>query len=98
MGALLDTALSDAYAYIRTLDADEALGEILHMAPLLVHATSADIPPGAVDRLVGILFGALVGQAQARGAKVQLPEHGGGLHLCTLVERLLTAVEQERGS
>lgn len=98
MGATqIETQLEDIAAYIRTLDAAEALGEVLHVAPLLALATEANIPPGVMDRILAALFASLVSQAVARGVEARRPAHGVGvLHLCTLVERLLKAIEQER--
>lgn len=98
MGALIEAQVTDAYAYIATLDAPEALGEIIHMAPLLNLATEEGVPPGPIDRLIAILFAGLVQQAVTRGTEVRPPTHGDGLHLCTLVGRLLEAVAQESRS
>lgn len=96
-GPKVDQATEDIFAYIDSLDASEALGELRHVGAMYQRVADVYMRMGTQPTTVALMLMPVV---IALGAQVQSgtggivptpPPHDGSVHTCTLLGRSIQA-------
>lgn len=95
-GDKVDQATGDVFAYIESLDASEALGELLHIGSMYQSAAGVSLSVGVHPTKLAMMMMPIciaLGQqvAKGTGAMVPTPPPRDGMHSCTLIGRSIEA-------
>jgi hypothetical protein len=92
-----DQTTEDLFAYVESLDASEALGELLHVGALYRRASGASLAIGQQPTMLALMLlpicvGLAEQVAKGTGAMVPTaPPHDGSVHTCILIARAIEA-------